>query len=57
MGGYCCLVAESCPAPCDPVGCGTGGFPKEEARTLTLTLPAQCPKGSDSLSIRAAVSI
>ena len=57
MGGYCCLVAQSCPALCDPMGCSTGGFPKGEARTLTLTLPAQCPKGSDSLSIRAAVSI
>ena len=58
-GGNCCLVAQSCLTLCNPVGCSTPGFPKEKARALMLTLPAQCPEesDSDSLSIRAAISL
>ena len=58
-GGFCCSVAQLCPTLCSPMGCSMPGFPKEKARTLMLTLPAQCPKesDSDSLSIRVAISI
>lgn len=50
MGVFVVLCRSVVSDPCSPVAAACQAR-KEKARTLMLTLPAQCPKESDSDSL------